>query len=53
MNLLKNINFKSKVDYINYFDFKYWLTNESNFKLDKCTMINSIGKSSFPRLKFN
>ena len=42
INLLKNINFKSKVDYINYFDFKYWLTNESNFKLDKCTMINSI-----------
>ena len=39
---LKNVNFNSKVDYINYFDFRYWLTNESNFKLDKCTMINSI-----------
>ena len=42
INLLKNVNFNSKVDYINYFDFRYWLTNESNFKLDKCTMINSI-----------
>ena len=34
--------FDSNVDYINYFDFKYWLTNESNYKLDKCTMINSV-----------
>ena len=42
INSLKNLNFNSKVDYINYFDFRYWLTNESNFKLDKCTMINSI-----------
>ena len=42
INSLKNVNFNSKVDYINYFDFRYWLTNESNFKLDKCTMINSI-----------
>ncbi len=42
INSLKNLKFNSKVDYINYFDFKFWLTNESNFKLDKCTMINSI-----------
>lgn len=41
-NLLKGVNFGSDVDYINYFDFRYWLTNESNYKLDKCTMINSI-----------
>ncbi len=41
-NLFKNINFDSKVDYINYFDFRFWLTNESNYKLDKCTMINSV-----------
>ncbi len=41
-NLLKNLNFKSNTDYINYFDFRYWLTNESNYKLDKCTMINSV-----------
>ncbi len=40
--LLKNVNFDSNVDYINYFDFKFWLTNESNYKLDKCTMINSV-----------
>ena len=42
LNLLDNINYNSNVDYINYFDFRYWLTNESNYKLDKCTMINSI-----------
>lgn len=41
-NLLKNLSFKSNTDYINYFDFRYWLTNESNYKLDKCTMINSV-----------
>ena len=41
-NLLRNLNFKSNTDYINYFDFRYWLTNESNYKLDKCTMINSV-----------
>ena len=41
-NLFKNLNFKSNADYINYFDFRYWLTNESNYKLDKCTMINSV-----------
>ena len=32
----------NKIDYINYFDTKYWLTNESNYKLDKCSMINSV-----------
>ena len=31
-----------KIDYINYFDTRYWLTNESNYKLDKCSMINSV-----------
>ena len=41
-NFFENLIFDSKVDYINYFDFKYWLTNESNYKLDKCTMINSV-----------
>jgi len=41
-DLLDDVNFDSNVDYINYFDFKYWLTNESNYKLDKCTMINSV-----------
>ena len=41
-DLLNDVNFHSNVDYINYFDFKYWLTNESNYKLDKCTMINSV-----------
>ena len=37
-------NFSSdyKIDYINYFDTRYWLTNESNYKLDKCSMINSV-----------
>ena len=33
---------KYKIDYINYFDTRYWLTNESNYKLDKCSMINSV-----------
>ena len=33
---------EDKIDYINYFDTKYWLTNESNYKLDKCSMINSV-----------
>ena len=40
--LFKNVSFDANADYINYFDFRYWLTNESNYKLDKCTMINSI-----------
>ena len=30
------------IDYINYFDTRYWLTNESNYKLDKCGMINLL-----------
>ena len=30
------------IDNINYFDMKYWLPNESNYKLDKCSMINSV-----------
>ena len=33
---------KYMIDYINYFDTRYWLTNESNYKLDKCSMINSV-----------
>lgn len=41
-NFFENIKFDNNVDYINYFDFRYWLTNESNFKLDKCSMINSV-----------
>jgi asparagine synthase (glutamine-hydrolysing) len=31
-----------KVEVMNYFDTKYWLSEESNFKLDRSTMINSI-----------
>ncbi len=42
LNYFDNSNFDNKVDYINYFDFRYWLTNESNYKLDKCSMINSV-----------
>lgn len=42
LNYFDNLNFDNKVDYINYFDFRYWLTNESNYKLDKCSMINSV-----------
>ena len=38
----ENTSFEDSVDYINYFDTRYWLTNESNYKLDKCTMINSV-----------
>ena len=40
--VLDSLKSNNKIDQINYFDFKYWLTNESNYKLDKCTMINSI-----------
>ena len=29
-------------DIINYFDIKYWLPEESNYKLDRSTMKNSI-----------
>jgi asparagine synthase (glutamine-hydrolysing) len=31
-----------KVEVMNYFDTKYWLSEESNFKLDRSTMLNSI-----------
>ena len=31
-----------KEDVINYFDLSYWLSNESNFKLDRASMFNSI-----------
>ena len=41
-NMFEELKFSSKADLINYFDFRYWLTNESNYKLDKCTMINSV-----------
>lgn len=30
------------VEILNYFDTKYWLPEESNFKLDRSTMFNSI-----------
>ena len=42
LNYYDNIKFTDPVDFINFFDFKYWLTNESNYKLDKCSMINSV-----------
>lgn len=42
INMFEDLKFSSKADLINYFDFRYWLTNESNYKLDKCTMINSV-----------
>jgi asparagine synthase (glutamine-hydrolysing) len=41
-NYFDDFQSKYKIDYINYFDTRYWLTNESNYKLDKCSMINSI-----------
>ena len=41
-NYFDDFQSKHKIDYINYFDTRYWLTNESNYKLDKCSMINSI-----------
>lgn len=40
--LFNNIKFKDNLDIINYFDARYWLTNENNYKLDKCSMINSV-----------
>ncbi len=40
--IYENFTSDKKIDYINYFDTKYWLSNESNYKLDKCSMINSI-----------
>jgi asparagine synthase (glutamine-hydrolysing) len=30
------------VEKLNYFDAKYWLPEESNFKLDRSTMLNSV-----------
>ena len=30
------------VEKLNYFDTKYWLPEESNFKLDRSTMLNSV-----------
>ena len=41
-NYYNNFKFDNIVDYINYFDLRYWLSNESNYKLDKCSMINSV-----------
>ena len=40
--IYENLVSDKKIDYINFFDTKYWLTNESNYKLDKCSMINSV-----------
>ncbi len=42
LNYYNEVKFDDAVDCINFFDFKYWLTNESNYKLDKCSMINSV-----------
>lgn len=41
-DFFKDTYFESNLDILNYFDTKYWLPNESNYKLDKCTMINSV-----------
>ncbi len=41
-NFFDEFNSESKIDLINYFDTRYWLTNENNYKLDKCSMINSV-----------
>ena len=35
-------NNSKKEEIINYFDLSYWLSNESNFKLDRASMFNSI-----------
>lgn len=40
--IFNNEIFTNNLDYINYFDTKYWLADENNYKLDKCTMINSV-----------
>ena len=34
--------FQNQIDSINFFDLSYWLTDESNFKLDRSSMLNSI-----------
>ena len=41
-NFYNDIKEYKNIDYINYFDTRYWLTNESNYKLDKGSMINSV-----------
>ena len=41
-NFFESFNSDNKIDLINYFDTRYWLVNENNYKLDKCSMINSI-----------
>ena len=41
-DIYEDFSSTDKIDYINYFDTRYWLTNESNYKLDKCSMINSV-----------
>ena len=35
-------NFKNQIDCINFFDLSYWIADESNFKLDRSSMLNSI-----------
>ena len=35
-------NFKNQIDFINFFDLSYWITDEANFKLDRSSMLNSI-----------
>ena len=47
MHKLSDFNFNlpnnsKKEEIINYFDLSYWLSNESNFKLDRASMFNSI-----------
>ena len=42
LNYFNNCKFDNIADYMNYFDLRYWLSNESNYKLDKCSMINSV-----------
>lgn len=37
-----NLPDSSKEDMLNYFDTKYWLSEESNFKIDRSTMLNSV-----------
>ena len=34
--------FQNQIDSINFFDLSYWLADESNFKLDRSSMLNSI-----------
>jgi len=39
LNLPEDLN---KINMMNYFDINYWLPEESNFKLDRTSMINSV-----------